>query len=85
MDKKIRVFVVDDSNVARKVIIDGLSRFHGVEVVGYAINALDAKNKLKHLKPDVMTCDVQMPGMNGLDFLRQLLPENPLPVVVVSA
>lgn len=85
MEKRIRVFVVDDSNVARKVIIDGLSRCQGIEVVGYAINALDAKNKLRTVKPDVMTCDVQMPGMNGLDFLRQLLPENPLPVVVVSS
>ncbi len=85
MKKIIRAFVVDDSNLARKAIIDGLNHYPNIEVVGYAINALDAKNKLKVLKPDVMTCDVQMPGMNGLDFLRQLLPENPLPVVVVSA
>ncbi len=85
MKKIIRVLVVDDSNLARKIIIDGLNRYPSIEVVGYAINALDARNKLRVLRPDVMTCDVQMPGMNGLDFLRQLLPENPLPVVVVSA
>jgi len=85
MNKVIRVLVVDDSTLARKVIIDGLRRYKNLQVVGYAINAMDAKNKLRVLKPDVMTCDVQMPGKNGLEFLRQLLPENPLPVVVVSA
>lgn len=83
--KKIRVLVVDDSILARKVIIDGLSARRSVEVVGYAINATDAKNKVKQLKPDVMTLDVQMPGMTGLDFLKSFLPEYPLPVVLVSA
>ncbi|MBQ7680720.1 MAG: chemotaxis-specific protein-glutamate methyltransferase CheB [Oscillibacter sp.] len=83
--QKIRVLVVDDSILARKVIMDGLSARRGIEVVGYAINALDAKNKVRQLKPDVMTLDVQMPGMTGLDFLKSLLPEYPLPVVLVSA
>ena len=83
--KKIRVLVVDDSILARKVIMDGLSAQGGLEVVGYAINAVDAKNKIKQLRPDVMTLDVQMPGMTGLDFLKSLLPQNPLPVVLVSS
>ena len=82
---KIRVLVVDDSLLARKVLIEGLSRNPSIEVIGYAINAIDAKNKVKQLKPDVMTLDVNMPGMSGLDFLRQLLPEYPLPVVLVSS
>ncbi len=81
----IRVLVVDDSLLARKVIIDGLRDYPNIEVVGYAINAIDAKNKIRQLKPDVMTLDVQMPGMTGLDFLAQLLPTNPLPVVLVSS
>ncbi|MBQ9412098.1 MAG: chemotaxis response regulator protein-glutamate methylesterase [Oscillospiraceae bacterium] len=85
MAGKIRVLVVDDSLLARKVIMDGLGKNHMIEVVGYAINAMDAKNKVRQLKPDVMTLDVQMPGMTGLDFLRQLLPEYPLPVVLVSS
>ncbi|MBR0282769.1 MAG: chemotaxis-specific protein-glutamate methyltransferase CheB [Oscillibacter sp.] len=85
MRNKIRVLVVDDSMLARKVIIDGLSARRNIEVVGYAINAIDAKNKVKQLKPDVMTLDVQMPGMTGLDFLKSFLPEYPLPVVLVSA
>lgn len=84
-NQKIRVLVVDDSILARKVITAGLSDYPSIEVVGCAINAIDAKNKVKKLNPDVMTCDVQMPGMSGLDFLRQLLPEHPLPVVLVSA
>ena len=82
---KTRVLVVDDSLLARKVLIDGLSRNPTIEVVGYAINAIDAKNKVKQLKPDVMTLDVNMPGTSGLDFLKQLLPEHPLPVVLVSS
>ena len=82
---KIRVLVVDDSILARKVIIDGLSARRNLEVVGYAINAIDAKNKVKQLKPDVMTLDVQMPGVTGLEFLKSFLPEYPLPVVLVSA
>ena len=85
MAGKIRVLVVDDSILARKVIIDGLSAYPNIEIAGYAINAVDAKNKVKQLRPDVMTLDVQMPGMTGLDFLKTLLPEYPLPVVLVSA
>jgi len=81
----IRVLVVDDSILARKVIMDGLSEYPNLEIAGYAINALDASRKVKQLRPDVMTLDVQMPGMTGLDFLKQLLPENPLPVVLVSS
>ena len=78
--KKIRVLVVDDSILARKLIIDGLSKYPNIEVVGYAINAVDARSKVKQLNPDVMTLDVQMPGMTGMDFLKQFLPEHPLPV-----
>ena len=82
---KIRVLVVDDSAVARTFLIKGLSSFPNVEVVGYAINALDAKAKILRLNPDVMTLDVEMPGTNGIDFLAKLLPEHPLPVILVSS
>ncbi|WP_322198925.1 protein-glutamate methylesterase/protein-glutamine glutaminase [Acutalibacter intestini] len=85
MQKKIRVLVVDDSIVARKLIMDGLARSPRIEVAGYAINARDAENKVKQLNPDVMTCDVQMPGMTGIEFLKKLLPEYPLPVVLASS
>ena len=83
--KKIRVLVVDDSAVARTFLIQGLSAFPNIEVVGYAINALDANAKILRLKPDVMTLDVEMPGTNGIDFLSQLLPVHPLPVILVSS
>lgn len=83
--KKIRVLVVDDSAVARAFLIKGLAGHPSIEVVGYAINALDAKTKILRLNPDVMTLDVEMPGTNGIDFLRQLLPEHPLPVILVSS
>ena len=82
---KIRVLVVDDSAVARAFLIKGLAAYPNIEVVGYAINALDAKAKILRLKPDVMTLDVEMPGTNGIDFLKQLLPEYPLPVILVSS
>ena len=82
---KIRVLVVDDSIVARKTIMDGLAKFPRIEVIGYAINAMDAQTKVEKLNPDVMTCDVQMPGMTGIEFLKKLLPKHPLPVVLVSS
>ena len=85
VQKKIRVLVVDDSIVARKLIMDGLAKSPRIEVAGYAINARDAENKVKQLNPDVMTCDVQMPGMTGIEFLKKLLPEYPLPVVLASS
>lgn len=85
LGKKIRVLVVDDSIVARKTIIDALEASPRLEVVGYAINAMDAQRKVEQLNPDVMTCDVQMPGMTGIEFLKRLLPEHPLPVVLVSS
>ena len=83
--KKIRVMVVDDSILARSLIIKGLSAHPAIEVVGYAINAMDAKNKFSKLNPDVMTMDVEMPGMDGISFLKQFLPENPVPVILVSS
>ena len=85
LSKKIKVLVVDDSSLFRQMIIQHLSAQPGIEVIGFAINAYDAKNKIPVLKPDVMTLDVEMPGLNGIEFLKQLLPVNPIPVVLVSS
>ena len=82
---KIKVLVVDDSALFRQMIIQHLSTKPNLEVVGHAINAYDAKQKIPQLKPDVLTLDVEMPGLNGIEFLKQLLPTNPLPVVLVSS
>lgn len=83
--KTIKVLVVDDSSLFRQMIAQYLSSQPEFEVVGYAVNAYDAKQKIPQLKPDVLTLDVEMPGMNGIEFLKQLLPTNPLPVVLVSS
>ena len=85
LGKKIRVLVVDDSALARNLIIQGLSAHPRMEVVGYAINTLDAKQKLPRLKPDVVTMDVEMPGQSGIDFLKEYLPANPVPVILCSS
>lgn len=83
--KKVRVMVVDDSMLARSMIIRGLSAHPQIEVVGYAINPLDAKRKIPDLRPDVLTMDVEMPGQSGIDFLKEYIPIHPIPVVLCSS
>ena len=85
MQQKIRVMVVDDSLVFRTWLVQSLGADPRFEVVGYAINAIDAKNKLPLLKPDIMTLDIEMPGMTGLEFLKEVLPSHPVPVILVSS
>ncbi|MCI8567053.1 MAG: chemotaxis response regulator protein-glutamate methylesterase [Lachnospiraceae bacterium] len=82
---KIKVMVVDDSIMFRTFLISNLSKDPRFEVVGFAVNAMDAMNKLPLYKPDVMTLDIEMPGMTGLEFLKELLPKHPIPVVLVSS
>ncbi len=81
----IRVLIVDDSALVRDILSVGLSRDPELEVVGTAADPFDAGEKIPILKPDVMTLDVEMPRMNGLEFLRRLMPQYPMPVVMVSA
>lgn len=85
MIKKIRVLVVDDSSLFRQMIIQHLSEQQDLEVVGYAVNAYDAQRKIPLLHPDILTMDVEMPGLSGIDFLKQLLPTHPIPVILVSS
>lgn len=85
IQKTIKVLVVDDSAVFRQMIVNGLSAQPGIEVIGYAVNAHDAASKIPRMKPDVITLDVEMPGLNGIDFLKQLLPQYPVPVILVSS
>ena len=80
----IRVLVVDDSATMRAIIIRALSRDPGIEVIGQASNPLEAREAIKALNPDVLTLDVEMPQMNGLDFLERLMRLRPMPVVMVS-
>jgi len=81
----IRVMVIDDSALVRDVLATGLGRDPAIQVVGTAVDPFDASEKIPRLKPDVITLDVEMPRMNGLEFLRRLLPQYPVPVVKVSA
>ncbi len=83
--RKIRLMVVDDSILFRNWMVQNLGADPRFEVVGYAVNALEAKDKLPVLKPDIMTLDIEMPGMTGIDFLREVLPLHPVPIILVSS
>lgn len=83
--KKIKVLIVDDSALVREILIKALSLDPGIEVIGTASNPYIARDKIVQLKPDVITLDVEMPRMDGVDFLRRLMPQYPIPVVMVSA
>jgi two-component system chemotaxis response regulator CheB len=82
---RIKVLIVDDSAFFREMLIQKLRQDDGLEVVGFAVDSYDAFDKIAMLNPDVVTLDVEMPGMDGVEFLRKLIPKNPLPVVVVSS
>ena len=81
----IKVLVVDDSALVRKLLTEELSRYSDIEVVGGAIDPYVARDKIVRLKPDVITLDLEMPRMDGLSFLSKLMKYHPLPVVVVSS
>jgi two-component system chemotaxis response regulator CheB len=83
--RPIRVLVVDDSPSARKALHYGLSQSPDIHVVGTASDAISAKDKILMLRPDLITLDVEMPGKDGITFLREIMRENPLPVIIVSS
>jgi two-component system chemotaxis response regulator CheB len=82
---RIRVLVVDDSALVRQLLTDLLSSDPGIEVVGTAQDAYMAREKIKRLNPDVLTLDVEMPRMDGIQFLRNLMRLRPMPVVMCSS
>ncbi len=81
----IKVFVVDDSALARQVLRHGLNADPQLRVVGTAANAIKARQLILQVRPQVLTLDVEMPYLNGLEFLRQLMKFYPMPVIMVSA
>ncbi len=85
MPRKIRVLVIDDSALIRQILTQGLSLDPEIEVVGSAIDPYIARDKIIQLRPDVLTLDVEMPRMDGVEFLRKLMPQYPIPVVMVSS
>lgn len=83
--KKIHVLIVDDSAVVRQILREILSSDDGIEVVGTAADPYVAREKIKKLCPDVLTLDVEMPKMDGISFLRNLMRLRPMPVIMVSS
>lgn len=84
MAEKIRVLVVDDSALIRRLLTDMLNSAPDIEVVGTAPDPFIAREKIKSLEPDVLTLDIEMPRMDGITFLRNLMRLRPMPVVMVS-
>lgn len=82
---KIRVLIVDDSAVVRKVFKEELAKESDIEVVGAAPDPYVARDMIVALKPDVITLDIEMPRMDGITFLRKLMKHFPLPVIIVSS
>jgi len=85
MEHKIRVLVVDDSAVVRRMISEALALDPAIEVVGTACDPYIARDKILELQPDVLTLDIEMPRMDGLTFLKILQQHRPMPVVVISS
>ena len=81
----IRVLVVDDSAVVRKILAGELSKAPDIEVVDTAVDPYVAREKILRLRPDVLTLDIEMPRMDGLEFLSKLMAAQPMPVVIVSS
>ena len=83
--ERVRVLVIDDSALVRKLLSSMLSCDPGIEVVGTAADPLIAREKIKQLNPDVLTLDVEMPRMDGITFLENLMRLRPMPVVMISS
>ena len=81
----IKVLIIDDSAVIRKILTQELSKFDDIEIVGTAVDPYIARDKIVKLKPDVITLDLEMPRMDGLSFLVKLMKHFPMPVVVLSS
>ncbi|MEE1102135.1 MAG: chemotaxis response regulator protein-glutamate methylesterase [Agathobacter sp.] len=83
--RKIRVLVVEDSLVFRELLVSNLNKDPVLEVVATAKDPFEARDKIIECKPDVMTLDIELPRMSGIEFLRKLMPQYPMPVVMLSA
>lgn len=84
-ERKIRVLIVDDSAIVRKLLAEALSSEPDLEVVGTAPDPFVARDKILSLHADVLTLDIEMPRMDGLTFLKKLMRFHPMPVIVISS
>lgn len=80
----VRVLIIDDSPTMRAILMTRLARETDIEVVGTAVDAVEGRELIKQLDPDVVTLDIEIPGMNGLDFLEKIMRLRPTPVIIVS-
>jgi two-component system chemotaxis response regulator CheB len=85
MSKRIKVLVIDDSALVRQILVEILRSVHDIEVVGTASDPFMARERIKETNPDVLTLDVEMPRMDGLTFLQNLMRLRPMPVVMISS
>lgn len=85
VNKRVKVLVVDDSALVRSILEAGLNKDPEIMVVGTASDPYKARDKILELEPDVLTLDVEMPRMDGVAFLQRLMPQYPIPVIMVSA
>ncbi len=83
--RKIKVLIVDDSLLFRELMINALSSDPSIEVVGAAKDAFEARDMIARFQPHVMTLDIEMPGLDGIEFLKSVMAETPMPVLMVSA
>jgi two-component system, chemotaxis family, protein-glutamate methylesterase/glutaminase len=83
--KKIKVLIVDDSAIVRKIFSEELSKYPDIEVIGTAPDPFVARDKIVALNPDVITLDIEMPRMDGLTFLKKLMKYYPIPTIIVSS
>jgi two-component system, chemotaxis family, protein-glutamate methylesterase/glutaminase len=82
---KLKVLIVDDSAIVRKIFTEVISRHPDLEVAGTAPDPYVARDKIVHTRPDVITLDLEMPRMDGLTFLKKIMHYHPLPVIIVSS
>lgn len=81
----VKVLIVDDSAIVRKILSNQLDQHRGIEVIGTAPDPYIARDKIVALEPDVLTLDVEMPRMDGVTFLRKLMKYHPMPVIILSS
>jgi two-component system chemotaxis response regulator CheB len=84
-DRRIRVLIVDDSAIVRRILTEALSGENDIEVVGTAPDPYVARDKILALQPDVLTLDIEMPRMDGLTFLKKLMHFHPMPAIIISS
>ena len=83
--KEIKVLVVDDSLIFRKMLSEFLDEDPDIEVVAMAADPYQARDMIIRFNPDVMTLDIEMPRMNGIDFMKKLMPQHPMKVIMISS